>query len=118
MLDNAALGYPILWPGRGGTPPNTGIWLQVQFQPNQGIDNGLGPNDKRLPQGIFQVSVFDRPSAAGWLPAQGVAQQVIDTFPKNATIVDLVRVQREPYTLPVDSMDDRLEVVVTIPYTG
>lgn len=85
--------------------------------PNQGIDNGLSPNDGVVPQGIYQVSVMGRPEV-GPFTLNDVADQVKALYPKNATISGLVRVQRHPYSIELQPSDDRMMVMVTIPYTG
>lgn len=129
-LSNASLGYPISWPGVTGedaagnavtsfqapTGANA-VWLEVMFMPNQGIDNGLSPNDGVVPQGIYQVSVMGRPEV-GPFTLNDVADQVKALYPKNATISGLVRVQRHPYSIELQPSDDRMMVMVTIPYTG
>jgi len=117
QLTAASLGYPIAWPGTDFTPPATGIWLEPMVMPNTGIDNGLSAADPTIPQGIFQVGVFDRPGR-GVLAVNRAADDVKAAFLKNATITGLVRVQRHPWSFEIQPEDDRLSVIVTIPYTG
>jgi hypothetical protein len=116
----AALGYPILMPGLTGaaaTPPESGIWLEPMVMPNTGIDNGLAPTDGTVPQGLFQVAVYDRPGR-GVLAVNRAADDVKAAFLKNATITGLVRVQRNPWSFEIQPDGDRLSVIVTIPYSG
>ena len=117
QLTAASLGYPIAWPGTDFTPPATGIWLEPMVMPNTGIDNGLSAADPTIPQGIFQVGVFDRPGR-GVLAVNRAADDVKAAFLKNATIINLIRVQRHPWSFEIQPEDDRLSVIVTIPYTG
>jgi len=117
QLDAAALGYPVAWPGIDFTPPSSGVWLEPMVMPNTGIDNGLAPTDGTVPQGLFQVSVFDRPGR-GILAVNRAADAVKAAFVKNATITGLVRVQRNPWSFEIEPNGDRLSVIVTIPYTG
>ena len=117
QLTAASLGYPIAWPGTDFTPPASGIWLEPMFIPNTGIDNGLAATDTTIPQGIFQVGVFDRPGR-GVLAVNRAADDVKAAFLKNATITGLVRVQRHPWSFEIQPDADRLSVIVTIPYTG
>jgi len=117
QLTAAALGYPIAWPGTDFTPPASGIWLEPMVMPNTGIDNGLAPTDGTVPQGLFQVAVFDRPGR-GILAVNRAADDVKAAFLKNATITGLVRVQRNPYSFEIQPDGDRLSVIVTIPYSG
>jgi len=117
QLSAASLGYPIAWSGTDFTPPASGIWLEPMFIPNTGIDNGLSAADTTIPQGIFQVGVFDRPGR-GVLAVNRAADDVKAAFLKNATIINLIRVQRHPWSFEIQPEDDRLSVIVTIPYTG
>jgi hypothetical protein len=117
QLSAATLGYPIAWPGTDFTPPATGVWLEPMVMPNTGIDNGLAPTDGTVPQGLFQVAVYDRPGR-GILAVNRAADEVKAAFLKNATITGLVRVQRNPYSFEIQPDGDRLSVIVTIPYTG
>ena len=116
-LAAASLGYPIAWPGTDFTPPASGIWLEPMVIPNTGIDNGLAATDETVPQGIFQVAVFDRPGR-GILAVNRAADEIKAAFLKNATITGLVRVQRNPWSFEIQPDDDRLSVIVTIPYSG
>ncbi len=117
QLAAAALGYPIAWPGTDFTPPAAGIWLDPQVMPNTGIDNGLAPTDATVPQGLFQVAVYDRPGR-GILAVNRAADDVKAAFLKNATITGFIRVQRHPWSFEIQPDGDRLYVIVTIPYTG
>jgi len=117
QLTDAALGYPIAWPGTDFTPPASGIWIEPMVMPNTGIDNGLAATDETTPQGLFQVSVFDRPGR-GILAVNRAADDVKAAFLKNATITGLVRVQRNPWSFEIQPDADRLSVIVTIPYSG
>ena len=117
QLSAATLGYPIAWPGTDFTPPATGVWLEPMVMPNTGIDNGLAPTDGTVPQGLFQVSVFDRPGR-GILAVNRAADEVKAAFLKNATITGLVRVQRNPWSFEIQPDADRLSVIVTITYSG
>jgi len=117
QLAASSLGYPIAWPGTDFTPPSTGVWLEPMVMPNTGIDNGLAPTDETVPQGLFQVAVYDRPGR-GILAVNRAADEVKAAFIKNATIINLIRVQRNPWSFEIQPEDDRLSVIVTIPYSG
>ena len=117
QLAAASLGYPVAWPGTDFTPPASGIWIEPMVMPNTGIDNGLAATDETTPQGLFQVSVFDRPGR-GILAVNRAADDVKAAFLKNATITGLVRVQRNPWSFEIQPDGDRLSVIVTIPYSG
>ena len=117
QLTAAALGYPIAWPGTDFMPPATGVWLEPMVMPNTGIDNGLAPTDVTVPQGLFQVAVYDRPGR-GILAVNRAADEVKAAFPKNATITGLVRVQRSPWSFEIQPDAARLSVIVTVTYSG
>ena len=117
QLSAATLGYPIAWPGTDFTPPATGAWLEPMVMPNTGIDNGLAATDATVPQGLFQVAVFDRPGR-GALAVNRAADDVKAAFLKNATIINMIRVQRRPWSFEIQPDADRLSVIVTITYSG
>jgi hypothetical protein len=117
QLSAAALGYPIAWPGTDFTPPAAGVWLEPMVMPNTGIDNGMAATDATVPQGLFQVAVFDRPGR-GALAVNRAADDVKAAFLKNATITGLIRVQRHPWSFEIQPDADRLSVIVTITYSG
>lgn len=117
LLNNAALGYPISWPGFNFTPPSSGVWLEVSFFPNEGIDNGLAYTDGVVPRGIFQVACVNRPGA-GLDAIHAAADEIRALYAKGAALVDRVRVVREPYDMELETEDDRLMVVVSIEYSG
>jgi|SRR5690625_1748416 len=116
-LTEAELDPPIAWPGVDFDPPATGIWLEVVYQPNQGIDNGLSASDAVVPQGLMTVMVMDRPGR-GVFAAQAVAEQVMAVYPKNHKLVGLVRIQRTPYVFELPQKDDRLGWAVSVDYSG
>lgn len=117
LLNNAALGYPISWPGFNFTPPDSGVWLEVEFFPNTGLDNGLRYADAVVPQGIYQVACVNRPGV-GLADIHAAADQIRALYAKGTTLIDNVRVIREPYDMELETMDDRLMVVVTVEYSG
>lgn len=117
ILKDAALGYPIIYPGETKSPPASGVWLVVSFLPNRGINYDVDNGSEVTPQGLFQVQVFDRPSAY-MDPLDDAAEAVVAAFPKGTKISGNVRVQEPPYFLSLDPQDDRMSKVVTIPYSG
>lgn len=117
ILEGAALGFPIIYPGETEDPPATGVWLVVSFMPNRGINYDVGNDSEVTPQGLFQVQVFDRPSAY-MDPIDSAAEAVVAAFPKGTKISGNVRVQEPPYFLSLDPQDDQMSKVVTIPYSG
>lgn len=144
ILDNSALTYPVSYPGFNFTPPSSGVWLEVEFFPNTGLDNGLRYADTVIPQGIYQVACVSRPGA-GLDAIHAAADEIRSLYDKGKVLIyyrDLieyslyldfeeqeyrlenfasengVRVIREPYDMELETMDDRLMVVVTVEYSG
>lgn len=115
-LSDASLGYPIAWPGTTFEPPATGAWLEPALLSNEGLDNGLGPDDGYIPQGIFQVMIWARPGT-GMIAIAGIAQTVTTVFPKDYRISGLVRVQRIPYLTVLETTGEKIGIMVTIPYS-
>ena len=117
LLIAASLGYDIAWPGLNFTPPESGVWLEVTFLPNRGIDDGLANDSDVVPQGIYQVMAVARPGT-GLFPVTNAAQSVIDSLPKGTNIAGLVRVHRHPYQGSAIKEGDRVMIPVTIEYSS
>lgn len=117
-LYDEPLNIPIIWPDETAQPPGSGIWIQVQFQPNIGIDNGLAPTDTVVPQGLMTVMVMGRPEPGIMFGLAAVADQVMHLYPKNMPLVDLVRIQRTPQVFEISQQTDRIGFAVSIPYSG
>lgn len=117
ILNNAALGYQVSYPGYNFTPPDSGVWLEVMFFPNRGIDYDTGNTDEVTPQGNFQVMVHDRPGS-GVTTIDTAVQEVMATYPKGTRIEGNVRVYRPAYVNELDPEDARMTKIVTIPYSG
>lgn len=117
LLNDAALGYPTAYPGYNFTPPDSGVWLEVMFMPNRGIAYDTGNTEEVTPQGLFQVTVYDRPGN-GVDGLDTAAEAVKAVFPKGTAIAGTVRVNEPPYFLSLDSEGDKMMKVVTVPYSG
>lgn len=117
ILNGAALGYPVSYPGYTFTPPSSGAWLEVSFMPNRGIAFDTANTETVTPQGMFQVAVHERPGS-GVNSIDTAAEAVIGVFPKGTTISGNVRVQQPPYSLSIDYEPERMTKIVTVPYSG
>lgn len=117
MLNDAALGYPIAWPAVKFQPPDSGQWLEVGYAPNSDLDNALAYDSGFIPRGIFQVIVYDRPNG-GTFTAGAIAEQIQALYAKGTAITGQVRIIKRPEILPMDAMDDRFGIVVSIEYSG
>ena len=107
--------YKISYEGYTFDPPDTGIWLEVKHMPNNGIDQSINGSGV-LAQGMFQVNVVNR-KEQGIISLQNVAELVQAAFPKSSAITGLCRVSRAPYQSSPLTLDDRLIIGVTIPYS-
>lgn len=115
-LDDAAFGYPIAWPNVSFDPPNSGIWLEVTHFPNRGIDDSLSSKNI-IRQGILQVTVMGRQNT-GVFDLEQAAAEVAAVFPKLTALSD-VKVSRVPYTTTAIAVSDgRVELPLTIEYSG
>lgn len=117
LLNDAALGYQIAWPGVNFTPPASGIWLEPDFIPNRGIDNGIPDSSSVAPQGIFRVMVVARPGG-GIVGLTNAAQAVADALPKGTSISGLVRVSAHPWQQERVTDGDKIMIAVSIPYSA
>ena len=108
--------YPVAWPGVPFTPPASGIWIEPQVLPNQGLDNGLSASDAVVPQGLAQFIVWTRPGG-GMLAVTSAAEALAAAFPKNGILSGLIRIQRAPWLTVLDSEPDKVGVLVTVPYS-
>jgi hypothetical protein len=117
LLNGAALGYPVSYPGFNFTPPAEGAWLEVSFFPNRGIDYDLGNSEDVTPQGNFQVVVSERPGS-GVTTLNLAADEVMAVYPKGTRIAENVRVNRPAYVSSLDAMDAVMMKIVTVPYSG
>ncbi|MCK2149534.1 DUF4128 domain-containing protein [Marinobacter alexandrii] len=128
ILEAAALGYAISWPGPTGTdaagnavnpfetPTGAGaVWLEVTFMPNRGVDDRLANDGYVSPQGMYQVTVVGRPQPE--IRLRVVAEQVQAAFPKGTRISGNIRVGSHPYTTSVLIEADRMRLPVTIEYS-
>ncbi len=107
--------FSISYEGYSFTPPASGVWLEVKHLPNNGIDQSINGSGV-LAQGMFQVNVVNR-KEKGIISLQNVAELVQVAFPKASNITGLCRVSRAPYQSTPLTMDDRLIIGVTIPYS-
>lgn len=94
QLSSANLGYPIAWPNTPFTPPNSGNWLEVLHQPNQGIDQSIA-GQSVIRQGLFTVIIKGRKDT-GLFTLNTIASQITAVFPK-VTPLGNARVVRVPY---------------------
>jgi hypothetical protein len=117
ILANAALSYPISWPGINFnfTPPDNGEWLEVRFLPNRGIDQWIANDSDVSPQGIYQIDVYSRPQSE--LKFQTAIDSVSALYPKGTKLADNVRVSKPPYSSVLDIQSDRMSVSISIEYS-
>lgn len=107
--------YQVSYEGYSFTPPASGVWLEVKHLPNDGVDQSISGSGV-LAQGMFQVNVVNR-KEKGIISLQNVAELVQVAFPKASAITGMCRVSRAPYQSSPLTLDDRLIIGVTIPYS-
>lgn len=117
-IANSAISQPKAWPGADFTPPASGEWLEVYYQPNDPQQPGIANDASILPRGIFRVLCMTRPSPTAAFGTQALAEQVAALYPKGATVSGNVRISRHPYTSTSQFAPDRMGVSVIIEYSA
>lgn len=107
--------FQVSYEGYSFTPPASGVWLEVKHLPNDGVDQSISGSSV-IAQGMFQINVVNR-KENGISAMQTVAELVQVAFPKASNITGLCRVSRAPYQSTPLTMDDRIIIGVTIPYS-
>lgn len=110
-------GFPVKWPDRGFNPPNSGVWLEVQWIPNETQNYGMANSGPFILQGLAQVTVRSRPGP-GASPSLTVADEVIDLYAKGTLLHGVVRVYRSPWLSSVEETPSQTAKHVTVPWRG
>jgi hypothetical protein len=105
---------PVAYPDVHFTPPDTGVWLEARFFPNETDNYGLANDGGSVHKGFLQVGICYR-SGAGLANTLTMLASVLDEFAKG-TILGPARIDRKPWASAVLQMDDKNVVPVTIPY--
>ncbi len=107
----------ILWPGIQEEPPESGMWLQPGFFPNEPKDLAWDIDACVDTRGFFQVLVYFRPGQGSIGPSE-LADVLIAFFPKGLDLGP-VRILKRPWQSPMVTEDaSKLYIPVTIPYKG
>lgn len=107
----------IMWPGIQETPPETGIWLEPGFFPNEPNDIAWDNDACVDTRGFFQILIYFRPGQ-GLIDPSELADALIAYFPKGSDLGP-VRVRKRPWQSPSVVEDaSRLFIPVTIPFKG
>ena len=107
----------ILYPGVVRDPPNSGMWLELKFFPNEPKDIAWDNDGCVDTRGFFRVPVYLRPGQ-GQLDPSELADALIAFFPKGL-VLGPVRVRKRPWQSPLITQDaSKLYIPVTIPYKG
>lgn len=112
----AGEGLPCSYPGVDFVPPTAGLWLELQWFPNDTQNYGTSDDGPALLQGFAQLSACDRPGR-GLAPGAALADRIIAAFGKGTTFAR-VRVYRMPWVNSVIPDPERIMQPVTIPYRG
>lgn len=108
---------PVGFPGVGFAPPDSGLWLEAQWMPNETVNYGLADDAPSLLQGMAQVGVCCRPGA-GIMEPLGIADMVIVAFAKGTKFANSVRVYRKPWVSGAIEDPERVMHPVTIMWRG
>ncbi len=108
---------PIAQPGIPEDPPETGMWLEARFFPNETLDLVWNNNAKVQVRGYLQVSVAWRPSEDSLMAASRVADTIVDVFKKGLE-VGPARVKKTPWTTQAIDLDANSLLPIIIPYMG
>jgi len=107
----------IMWPGIQGDPPESGIWLQVRFAPNEPYDIAWDDDACIDTRGHVRILVYFRPGQGQIVPSE-LADALIAFYPKGSSLGP-VRVRKRPWQSPMVTEDaSKLYIPVTIPYMG
>lgn len=112
----AAEGVPCSYPAVPFTPPASGVWLELQWFPNETQNYGTADTDASLLQGFAQLSACHRPGS-GLAPGATLTDKIIAAFGKGTTFAG-VRVYRKPWVNSIISDPERVMHPVTIPWRG
>ncbi len=110
---------PILWPAvvRTEGTPESGMWLQPRFFPNEPNDIAWDDSACVDTRGFIQILVYYRPGQGPVDPSE-LADALIAHFPKG-TDLGPVRVRKRPWQSPAVTEDSsKLFIPVTVPYLG
>lgn len=107
----------ILWPGLNQTPPDSGLWLEPGYFPNEPTDRTWQADSCAEQRGFFQVLVGYRPGSGEVAPSQ-LADAIVALFAKGTDLSGVV-VTKQPTRGPsfVDE-GDKLFIPVTVNYRG
>lgn len=112
----AAQGVPVSFPAVGFDTPDSGLWLELQWFPNETQNYGTADNGPSLLQGVAQIGVCDRPGR-GLAPAHQLADAAVAAFGKGLTFAG-VRVYRKPWVASVIADPDRVMLPVLVSWRG
>ena len=113
----ANAGLPISYPGVNFDQPNTGLWLELEFLPNDYAGSQINPSGATLPRGIFRINACES-KKTGIMAATTQAESVKAAFPIRHPLVDQVAVSKVPVLgMPITDAGV-IRIPVTIEYHG
>lgn len=110
---------PVLYPGVGGNPPDTGLWLELRFFYNDTLAYGLADGGPSLVDGFIRIGVADQPHG-GIVAALEIVDKIASAFDKGYVIDEdsNTRIYEAPSVSGVLELDDRVLVPVTLRFRG
>ena len=113
----ANAGVPISYPGVNFDQPDSGLWLELVFLPNDYAGSQINTAGATLARGIFRINACDS-RKIGINEATANAEAVKTAFPIRTNIIDQVSVSKVP-VLGMPMIDDGvIRIPVTIEYHG
>lgn len=115
VIESLNLGYPIAYTAIDFTPPQNSLWLEVKVFRNSGQDLGIAHNSSKIEEGLFQITVCDRPNK-GIINMTTVANGIVAALPRGTVIGD-VYIKKQPYLMQIIDMEDRVMLPITMQYS-
>lgn len=107
----------ILWPGLNKKPPQSDLWLEPGYFPNEPLDDTWENDSCAEQRGFFQVLVGYRPGTGEVAPSE-LADALVTLFAKGTDLAGVV-IRKQPTRSPSFVDDgDKLFIPVTMSYRG
>lgn len=105
---------PVIHQGTSAAPPDTGMWIETRFFPNETDNYGVANAGPSTHKGFCQATVCVRPGV-GNIGALAVAESIVSAF-KKGTAIGPAKTERQPWISSVLVESDRLRNPITIRY--
>ena len=106
----------ILWPNKQEKPPQTGLWIEPGYFPNEPIDPGWENDSCVEERGFFQMLIGYRKNT-GETAASELADALVAWFAKGTDLGGVV-VKKRPTRGPAYVDEDKVFIPITVHYLG